>query len=174
MGIHLTPGNSMSLIGVWPGLLQRHSAELEGLHAMCLPIFHHMQESPAVYVNTTEPFVHSSMQHIPTEFHANLKANPGTVQGTRSNLQSLSPSSTLPLTALEKNKFWVVTNVSGCPADAMNALVQRVNREAETDAIELATIQWLQLLPSLIQACAEISHSSAFLFDIFQVSCMTA
>ena len=79
------------------------------------------------------------------------------------------------LDSMRKSNFWVLTIiVSGFSADVMSALIQRINREAETDAMELATIQWLQLLPILVQACAQLSCSSAFLNDIFQVSHMTA
>lgn len=57
----------------------------------------------------------------------------------------------------------------GC-ADSSSTLAQRLNREVETDAIEGLTIQWLQLLPLLIEACAQLPHPSAFLYDVFQVS----
>lgn len=57
----------------------------------------------------------------------------------------------------------------GC-ADASSTLAKRLNREVETDAIESLTLQWLQLLPLLIEACAQLPHPSAFLYDVFQVS----
>lgn len=55
-------------------------------------------------------------------------------------------------------------------ADSSSTLAKRVNREMEIDAIESLTIQWLQLMPLLIQACAELPYPSAFLYDVFQVS----
>ena len=55
-------------------------------------------------------------------------------------------------------------------ADSSSTLAKRVNRELETDAIESLTIQWLQLMPLLVQACAQLPHPSAFLYDVFQVS----
>lgn len=54
-------------------------------------------------------------------------------------------------------------------ADSCSTLAKHVNREVETDAVESLVIQWLQLMPLLIQACAQLPHPSAFLYDVFQV-----
>jgi len=54
-------------------------------------------------------------------------------------------------------------------AEFLESHVQRQGREAEGEAMEMMTVEWLQLMPLLVQACQRRPQASAFLQDLFQV-----
>ena len=66
--------------------------------------------------------------------------------------------------------YRTVNSCSPGIAGVLDNFVQRQTREAEADAIEAATAQWLQLLPALVQACTQLPYPSALLHDLFQVT----